>query len=152
MLLAPRHQSTFADLLRLISGWMAAVLLVQGFAAVQLQAAGPLHRHRANAGVATAAATTLALWQHSHHHGTDQRHHHDGSQAAQTGLVQAADANLVDDALAAAAAALVAAFAVLATGQALRAWGRGGRVWCASAVWAWLTALPEALLKPPQPA
>ena len=150
MLLAPRHHSTLADLLRVISGWMAVVLLVQGFAAVQLQAAGPLHHHRPAGHSATAAAHALALWQHSHHHAADQRHHHDVTDTARSGLVPAADAALLDDAVAAAAAALVAAFAVLATVSALPSLGRAGRVWCASASWACIAAPLDTFLKPPQ--
>lgn len=147
MLLAPRHHSTLASLLRLVSGWLAAVLLVQGFAAVQLQAAGPLHYHRPPGTASVAAKAPLALWDHAHDHAADQRHNH---AAADTTQVPSADAVALDDALAAAAAALVAAFAVLATSSGLRPLGPAGRVWCARAAWPSLTVTPEPLLKPPQ--
>jgi hypothetical protein len=147
MLLAPRHHSTLASLLRLVSGWLAAVLLVQGLAAVQLQAAGPLHHHRGPPVVASASAAVLALLEHTHPHSADQRHNH---HAADGSVVPAADAAALDEALAAAAAALVAAFAVLATCSALRLPGQAGRVWRAHVAWASLAGPVAPLLKPPQ--
>lgn len=147
MLLAPTHSSTLADLLRLISGWLAVVLLVQGLQVAQMRTAGPLHHHRAPAVATAHGAAAWALWEHGHNHAADQRHNHhafDGS------VVPADDAAALDDALAAAAAALVAAFAVLATVSALPNFGAADRVWCAGAAWASLTVTLQPLLKPPQ--
>lgn len=139
MLLSPRRCSTLGDLLRLAAVWLAVVLLLQGFAAVQVRVAGPAHRHHGPAGV--------ALLAHRQAHDESQRHHH----ASDDRSVQAAaDAATLDAALDAAAEALAAAFVLLAFAALLAPAGRAARVWRPAAGWPLLPTHPVPLPKPPR--
>lgn len=132
-MLAPRPNSTAADLLRLAAAWLAAIVLLQGLAAVQALGAGPLHRHR----------DVVAA--HERAHATAERHRH-----------HAADASVIADAatdaaIDGAAFALTAALALMALGAALRQPTDPRRhVWRAAAPWAWHTTIPAGLRKPPR--
>jgi hypothetical protein len=121
MHLSPRRQSTVADLLRLLAGWLALVVVLQGVAAAHAMASGPLHVHASSA-VLAAGTRALALPStglgesrpqmqartHAHHHDAAQRHQH----AAGDASVQTVPG--ADDAMDAAAFALTAALALLA--------------------------------------
>lgn len=131
MTLAPRPRSTAADLLRLLAAWLAAIVLVQGIAAAQALGLGPLHRHRE---VAVAGV---------HTHSAAERHHH-----ADAGvLVDVVDDAALDDT----AFALTAALALMALGMAVgHVCGARRHVWRAALPWAWRTAVPAGLRKPPR--
>ena len=132
MLLAPRTRSTAADLLRLAAAWLAAIVLMQGLAAAHALGLGPLHRHRD-----VEAA-------HAHMHATAERHHHDAADGVVADVAGEATAD-------GAAFALTAALALMALGLALRQSADPRRhVWRAAAPWAWRTAVPAGLRKPPR--
>lgn len=104
MLLAPRHHSTAADLLRLLALWLALLLAGESMAAASALGLGPLHRHDAAA---------AGLHAH-HHHDTAERHHHGPEEP---GLVTVGEPDADIDRL---AFAITAALALMALG-ALRA-------------------------------
>lgn len=139
MLLSPKHPSMLGDLLRLVAGWVVAILLMQGFAASYERALGPVHHHLPQ--------QALLLGSHGHSHGADERHHH----AADDHSVQASVAHqATDEAWDAAASALVVAFALLAMVGSLRIGSAGRHVWRAAASWACLTGFVAPPLKPPR--
>ena len=127
MTLAPHARSTVADLLRLLSGWLAAIVLVQGIAAAVALGGGPLHRHR--------EVPTSVSPAHQHHHDDAERHHHN-----------AFDASVLPDAaepaLDAAAFAITAALALMALALARRLPDGRRHVWRCT--------FPALLLKPPR--
>ena len=131
MLLAPRTRSTAADLLRLLAAWLAAIVLVQGIGAAQALGLGPLHRHSETAA------------HHEHRHGNAERHHHAHTDPS----VLPAGQELEFDA---SAFALTAALALMAVGALRFAVGTRRHVWRAAPAWAWRTATPALLLRPPQ--
>jgi hypothetical protein len=133
MTLAPRPRSTAAALLRVLAGWLAVLLLVQGFAAAQALGLGPLHRHGGDAA------------SHAHHHATGERHHHVGD-ASSAGASAQADALDVD----LAALALTAALALLALGQRLAPVDRRRHVWRPASAWAALGIDPILPRRPPR--
>jgi len=136
MTLAPRPRSTAADLLRVLSVWLAAIVLVQGIAAAQALGLGPLHRHRE---VAVADV---------HQHAAAERHHH---ARADAGVLVDVVAAVDDAALDEVAFALTAALALMALGIAVgQALGARCHVWRAAAPWAWRTTVPAGLRKPPR--
>jgi hypothetical protein len=132
MTLAPRPDSTAADLLRLLAVWLAAIVLVQGIGAAQALGHGPLHRH-----TDTAAHPV-------HHHGSAERHHHAHADASVLPAGQDLD-------LDAAAFALTAALALMALGPMRFASDTGRHVWRAALAWAWRTFAPALLRRPPKP-
>lgn len=76
MLLAPRPDTTTADLLRLLAFWLMLVLAAQGVAAAWALAQGPLHRHREGAAVAAVVHDRGHLPHRHGQHAAGQRHHH----------------------------------------------------------------------------
>jgi hypothetical protein len=139
MLLSPKHSSTFAGLLRLVAGWIAAILLMQGFAACYERALGPSHHH--------VPQRAVNLWSHGHTHGAEERHHH----LADDSSVQTSASNAAaEDAWDAAASALVMAFALLSVSRVLRIAAAGRHVWRAAISWACLTGFVVPPLKPPR--
>lgn len=137
MLIAPRPRSTAADLLRVLTLWLAAIVMLQGIAAAQALGQGPLHRHIQQLGAPGAAS--------NHHHDAAERHHHGEGDLSALPVMDAQD-----DAFDATAFALTAALALMALAIA-RVWPDARRhVWRAAPLWAWRTAPPDALLKPPR--
>ena len=132
MTLAPHPRSTAANLLRLLAAWLAAIVLVQGFGAARALGLGPLHRHGE-----TAAHP-------EHRHGQAERHHHTHADAGVLPAGQDLDFN-------AAAFALTAALALMALGQSRVVSDTRRHVWRAALTWAWCTATPALLHRPPRP-
>jgi hypothetical protein len=131
--LAPRPRSTAADLLRVLAGWLAALLLLQGVAAAQALGRGPLHRHGGDAA------------SHAQHHATGERHHHlgDAVDAGDTALAEMDDADR-------ASLALTAALVLMVLGHAACAVDRRRHVWRRAATWAWRAHLPAPPRRPPR--
>lgn len=125
-MLSPRRDSTAADLLRLLAGWLVVVVVLQGLQAARLLAFGPLHRH---AGV------------HAHHDGAE-RHWHAPAEAA----VPADGAADWD----AGAFALTAALALMALGVARSAPDARRHVWRAAPAWALACSTAPPPERPPR--
>jgi hypothetical protein len=136
MLLAPRRRSTAADLLRVCACWLALTMGLQGLAAAQALGRGPLHMHREPPPFAVAA--------HAHHHDDAAQHHHAAGDASVVILDQGNE--LID----AGAFALAAALALLAIGIAWRVRQHGSHWLRAHVPWAWCTASPQAVRRPPR--
>ena len=135
MTLAPHDRSTFADLLRLLAGWLAVIVLVQGLAAAFALGTGPLHRHR--------GAPAASMPAH-HHHDSAERHHHSAFDASV--LPDTAEASFD-----AAAFAITAALALMALAVARPLSDGRCHVWRTALSWAWRCTFPALLLKPPRP-
>ena len=140
MLLSPRRDSTFADLLRLVAVWIAVIVLVQGCAAVFARASGPAHEHRRD--------SRSGLFAHRHHHDESARHHH----AAGDSTVIARATAAAEEGLDATTAALVAAFALMLLGRIFRASSQATHAWRAALARCPRSTSLEPLLKPPRPA
>ena len=130
-----QRNSTRADLARLLAGWLVAVLLLQGQAALLALVHGPAHRH-----VATSlGAADPAHWEA---HQRTQAHH----PGAEAGVVPA-DA---EAALDAAACVLAAALAPLAVAYGwvppVALTSRLG----ATAAWAFVDSITSPPRKPPR--
>jgi hypothetical protein len=106
---------TARSLARLLAGWLAVLLLVQGLAAAQGRVMGGWHRH-APVPAAGASLARIAFshsgWEPGHHHDGLQRHVHPALDAS----VVAVDVDPEEQA-AAAAAALAAMTGLLQTGH-----------------------------------
>jgi hypothetical protein len=135
-MLSPRRQSTVADLLRLIAGWLVAVVVLQGLAAGIALGSGPLHRHAGAAGSAV------------HGHSSAERHFH----SAQSATADAtAAAPVADDAVDLAAFALTAALALLAIATpVLRGGNPRSHVLRHAAAWSINTTCLAPLRRPPR--
>lgn len=131
--LAPHCRSNAAALLRLLAACLAAIVFTQGLAAAHAIGAGPLHRHR----------DSDAPAQHAHHHSGAERHFHD---AHDTSVVPAAEEGDID----AVGLAIAAAMALMAFAYTLATPAPRRHVWRAARSWAWHTAVPSALRKPPR--
>jgi hypothetical protein len=131
--LAPHIRSTAASLLRRLAAWLAVIVFAQGLAAAHAIGAGPLHRHRDGDAPA----------QHAHHHSGAERHFHDVHDTSVAPAAEEGDIDAVGLAIAAAMAMMV--FAYILTMPAARR-----HVWRAARSWAWHTAVPAALRKPPR--
>jgi hypothetical protein len=132
MLLCPRHCSTVADLLRLLAVWLALALLVQGIAAANAMARGPLHRHA----LVSAAGV--------HDHGGAERHVHAADDATVLPVAGA------EDALDAAAFALTAALALLAVAGLRTSQAPSGHVQRPATPWQLHPAWQALLHRPPR--
>ena len=135
MTLAPHDRSTFADLLRLMAGWLAAIVLVQGIAAAVALGSGPLHRHR--------ELPVSVVPTQQHHHDNAERHHHNALDASVM-------AEAAEPAFDAAAFAITAALALMAFAQTRHTTDGRRHVWRAAPSWAWRCGFPALLLKPPR--
>lgn len=130
-MLSPRRDTTAADLLRWMAGWLVVVVALQGLQAARLLAFGPLHRHDAVHG-------------HAAHTG-QQRHWHAAADAAIPADGAAADWD-------AAAFALTAALALMALGLARGGADRRRHVWRAASPWALAVTHAPPPERPPRPA
>jgi hypothetical protein len=147
MLLSPKHPSLVGGLLRLVAGWVVAILLMQGFAASHERALGPVHHHLPQRALNLSSHGSNQSHEQDHTHGADERHYH----APDDSSVQAsANSAAADDAWDAAASALVVAFALLAMSRSLHIGAAGRHVWRPARAWACLTAAFPPPLKPPR--
>lgn len=145
MTLAPRRNSTFADLLRLTAGWLVVVLALQSLQWAGSLGGGPRHRH--GTALAAAGESSFEAAAHRHAHAAAERHHHAPGDASV--WVQAADREL-DEALERAAFALAAAFGLLAFAHTRRAALPGRHVLRAAVAAAWRSAERRRRARPPR--
>lgn len=146
MLLSPRRNTTCADLLRLVAGWLVLIVAVQSLQWAGTLGAGPRHRHGDTPAGTWAAAHAH---DHAHAHAMAERHHHaPGLPGVE---VDAADREL-DEALERAAFALAAAFALLAFAQAALPRAQQRHVLRAAEPAPWHSAWLPQPQRPPRPA
>ena len=129
-----------ASLLRVLAVYLALILGLQGVAAAHALGSGPLHHHRD----APASVASTVFSHHGHAHQGAERHHH---AAVDPDVLPDA---LVEDGLDTAAFALTAALALLALGATRTTPDTRRHVWRPTAGWAWSTAVPTLLLRPPR--
>ena len=152
------YRTGVSSLLRVLAGYVAAILLVQALAAAMALGAGPSHRHRAQGPAQHLTAPSLAALAFSHRdlahaqahaeaHTSGERHHH------AVGDRSVLRDGAAPEALDLAAQALGSALALLAlnTGAGVAASADGRRhVLRAATGWARRSVTPEGPYRPPR--
>lgn len=150
----PRTRPATRSLLRVLAGYVAAILLVQALAAAMALGAGPAHQHRAHGQAQPTAAPSLAVVVFSHRdllhaqaHASGERHHH------AVGDHSVVHDRTAPEALDLAAQALGSALALLAldNGAGVAASANGHRhVLRAAPGWAGTSVTPDGPYRPPR--